>query len=153
LLLPSPRQTNWRIYVCDPQTGHQGVYFVTNAITSTLYGLAARLLAEGMPMHVLQRGTITAPEAGSIAFTLDPGRGSAPQAQAALQVVDDTPESGPWDVCFASYRDFLAYCVPQDRALSSQPWYHRITRQEIRLNIALEACRPLDGEVTSSTAA
>jgi hypothetical protein len=46
----------------------------------------------------------------------------------------------------------LAYCVPQDRAFSSQPWYARLTRQEIMLDIPLEACKPLEGVVYSRTA-
>jgi hypothetical protein len=46
----------------------------------------------------------------------------------------------------------LAYCVPQDRAMSSQPWYGRTTRQEIDLGIPLSACEPLVGEITSRTA-
>jgi hypothetical protein len=151
-LLPSPLQTNWRIYVCDPRSGYQGVYFVTNAITNTLYGLAARLLAEGMPMHVLQQGTLTVDEPGIVSFLLDPGRGTAPDAKATLRLGKSFPVEGPWSACFESYNDFLAYCVPQDRALSSQPWYEQVTRQEISLNIALEACQPLEGAVYSTTA-
>jgi hypothetical protein len=36
-LLPSPVQTNWRIYVRDPRSGHAGVHFVTNAVSSTIH--------------------------------------------------------------------------------------------------------------------
>jgi hypothetical protein len=43
--------------------------------------------------------------------------------------------------------------VPQDRALSTQPWHGRVTRQEIRLEIPLAACRPLEGKVASRAAA
>src|SRR5262249_6500560 len=57
-LLPSPVQSNWRIHVRDPQTGVLGIYFVTTAITSTPHALAARLLSEGIPMHLLAAGTI-----------------------------------------------------------------------------------------------
>jgi hypothetical protein len=42
--------------------------------------------------------------------------------------------------------------VPQDRAYSSQPWYGRLTRQEIALGIPLDDCEPLAGEVVSPTA-
>jgi hypothetical protein len=42
--------------------------------------------------------------------------------------------------------------VPQDRALSAQPWYGRVTRQEIALGIPLEVCEPLTGTVTSKAA-
>jgi hypothetical protein len=46
----------------------------------------------------------------------------------------------------------LAYCVPQDRAFSSQPWYGRVTRQEIQLDIPLDACKSLEGHVSSRAA-
>ncbi len=150
-LLPSPVQSNWRIYVRDPQTGLDGIYFVTNAITSTPHALGARMLSEGMPMHVPRRGAVVAAKDGSFTVTLDRGTGTAPDLEARLRpTAAELPAA--WDDCFASYRDFLAYCVPQDRALSAQPWYGRITRQEIRLGIPLEECEPLQGEVRSRAA-
>src|SRR5206468_8939733 len=60
--------------------------------------------------------------------------------------------TGAWAECWPSFRDFLAYCVPQDRAMSSQPLRGRISRQEIDLGIPLDACRPLAGTVQSRAA-
>ena len=57
--------------------------------------------------------------------------------------------SGAWAECFPDYQSFLAYCVPQERAMSTQPWQHRISRQEIDLGIPLDACTPMAGTVTS----
>jgi len=151
-LLPSPVQTNWRVYVSDPRTGRKGVYFFSNAMNSTLHALAARLFSEGMPMHVLRRGSIDAEGDGVFHLHLDPGAGSAPDAEATLCVLGERPADGPWRACFESYEAMLAYCVPQDRALSFQPWYHRVTRQEITLGIPLEACEALEGEVRSRAA-
>jgi hypothetical protein len=151
-LLPSPVQTNWRIYVRDPRTGKQGVFFVSNACGSTLVALGARLFAEGMPMHVLHASGIDADKDGKVSLYLDGGKGSTPDAQATLQRLDERPAQGPWSLCFASYEEMLAYCVPQDRAFSSQPWYARVTRQEITLDIPLDACKPLEGKVYSHTA-
>jgi hypothetical protein len=151
-LLPSPIQTNWRIHVSDPQTKQQGIYFVTNAIDSTLHALPARLMAEGMPMHVLKKAELHANDDGKYLMFLDPGEGSAPEARATLRAGAVQPLPAPWDKCFKSYRDFLAYCVPQDRAMSSQPWHGWVTRQEINLGIPLDMCEPLEGEVISRTA-
>ena len=36
--------------------------------------------------------------------------------------------------------------------MSSQPWYRRITRQEIQLGIPLECCEPLEGTVKTRAA-
>ena len=150
-LMPSPVQTNWRIHVVDPRTGHRGIYFVTNAIASTMQALAARMTTAGMPMHVLARGVV-ARDGDALRVSLDPGRGSAPDAELALAFADAPVLTGAWAACFGDWRGFLAYCVPQDRALSSQPLQHRISRQEIDLGIPLDACTPLAGSVSSRAA-
>ena len=152
-LLPSPVHSNWRIYVVDPHTGLRGVYFVTNAIASTLHALAARLLSEGMPMHPLRRAVVQVGADRTCRVLLDPGEGSAPDLEAELRPSDAVLSGMPWTECFDSYLAFLSYCVPQDRAFSSQPWYGLITRQEIALRIPLESCEPLCGEVRSHVAA
>ncbi len=150
-LLPSPGQTNWRLYVRDPRTGVEGVYFLTTGMTSTPHALAARLLTEGLPMHVV-RGGVRMDSTGAVCLRLDPGAGSGPDAEATLRPNARRPETGPWNACFASYEAMLSHIVPQDRALSVQPWRRRVTRQEIHLGIPLEACEPLDGAVRSRVA-
>jgi hypothetical protein len=151
-LLPSPVQSNWRIHVRDPRTGTPGIFFISTASGSTLVALGARLFSEGMPMHVLYAGGVCADRDGYLSLYLDGGKGSAPDAQALLQHVNAWPVEGPWKLCFATYEEMLAYCVPQDRAFSSQPWYGRVTRQEIQLDIPLDACKPLEGHVSSRAA-
>jgi hypothetical protein len=151
-LLPSPIHSNWRIYVYDPHTGLRGVYFVTNAIASTVHALAARLLSEGMPMHVLRRAAVQVGDDRVCRVCLDPGSGSAPDLEAELRPGDTVLPGTPWSECFDSYASMLTYCVSQDRAFSSQPWYGRITRQEVELSIPLESCEPLAGAVRSHVA-
>src|SRR5207244_5921245 len=137
----SPVQTNWRIHVRDPRAGHAGIYFMTNAITRVVPALAARLLTEGMPMHVLRGGEVARGEDGTIRVRLDPGVGSAPDAEMDLRIAAAPPAmSGAWAECWPDFRAFLAYCVPQDRAMSTQPLRGRVSRQEIDLVIPLDAC-------------
>jgi hypothetical protein len=144
----SPVQSNWRIYVRNPRTGHEGIYFVTTAITTTLHAVGARLMTDGLPMHRLARGEVRRDDDGALHVALDPGAGSAPDATATLRPA--RPVLPPaFAACFHDYRAMLAYTVPQDRALSSQPWAARITRQEIALGIPLESCEPLAGDVSS----
>ncbi len=144
-LLPSPIHTNWRIYVVDPQAGQRGVYFVTNAIASTPHALAARLFSEGMPMHPLAHAAVRVAEDRSCRVLLEPGTGSAPDLESELHPSEPILPGAPWTDCFEDYRAFLSYCVPQNCALSSQPWYARITRQEITLAIPLDSCEPMAG--------
>lgn len=151
-LLPSPIQSNWRIHVTDPQTKQRGIYFISNCISMTPHAVAARWMSEGMPMHVCSKADVSRDADGTIHLLLDPGGGSAPDARATLRPTTNRELSSPWNECFTSYDDFLAYCVPQDRAISAQPWYDRVTRQEIDLGIALQSCEPLEGEVVSRAA-
>jgi hypothetical protein len=152
-LFPSPVHTNWRIHVLDPRTGRRGIHFVTNAVAGTVQALGARLMSEGMPMHVLARGEIERSGDGALRLLLDPGAGSAPDARIALRPAAAPPAlPPPWSACFEGWRGFLAYCVPQDRAMASQPWQGTVSRQEIDLGIPLDACEPLEGEVRSEAA-
>jgi hypothetical protein len=150
-LLPSPVQSNWRIYVRDPRSGLTGIYFVTNAIASTPHALAARLLSEGMPMHALAHGLVQVGSGDEVSVRIGPGGGSGPDLGAELRPSPSEMPS-PFAACWQSYRDFLAYAVPQDRAFSVQPWYQRLTRQEIQLSIPLEVSEPLAGQVHSQAA-
>ncbi len=151
--MPSPVQSNWRIYVRDSQTQRSGIYFVTTAINKTLPALLARLFSEGIPMHLLQTGIVSAKPDGSFEVCLDPGAGSAPDLAMTL-IPSAVPEfAAGWSACFASFHELLAYCVPQDRAMSTQSWYRRVTRQEIELGIPLEICEPLSATTLTSNAA
>lgn len=152
-IFPSPVQSNWRIHVQDPQGGRRGVYFVTNAVSHLVPALGARLLTEGMPMHLLAGGRIVKDADGVLSVVLDPGAGTAPDARLQLRPSAAVPElTGAWLDCFGTFRDFLAYCVPQDSALSTQPLRRRTVLQAIELGIPLDACVPLNGDVHSRAA-
>lgn len=148
-LLPSPIQSNWRIHVRDPQTGVQGIYFVTTSISNAVNAIAARMLSEGVSMHVPKRAELTGRPDGSIHLEIDPGVGTSPDVHADLCSTADVELHHPWSDCWSSFQEMLAYCVPQDRAMSSQAFYRRVTRQEIQLDIPLKECEPLAGKVTS----
>ena len=152
-LLPSPVQSNWRIYVRDPRTNFSGIYFVATAINKTLPALLARFLSEGIPMHLVKQAKVEPKADGSFEVCLDPGIGSAPDLVMRLQPSPSMALPAVWSDCFATYHDLLAYCVPQDRAMSSQLWYSHITRQEIELGIPLEVCEPLTAVTLVSAAA
>lgn len=151
--LPSPVQSNWRIHVIEPKSGRRAVTFITTAIDDTACALAARLLSDGVAMHVPRRATLTRQENGVIALELEPGTGTAPDARADLVPGSPADCAHAWQKCFSSYEDMLSYCVPQDHALSSLPWYRKFCRHEIDLGIRLDACEPLTGTVQSKTAA
>jgi len=149
-------QSNWRIYVRDLRTGREGIFFTTIAMTNVPFALGARMLAAGMPMHIVRRGDVIHTPSGDLRVMLDPGDGSAPDAEMTLQPSATTEVAStwacPWAECWPDYRSFLAYCVPQDRAMSSKPLQKRISRLEIALDIPIDACQPLSGRVQSRAA-
>lgn len=151
-LFPSPVQSNWRVHVRNPATGHEGIYFVTNAIDYTAPALGARLLTEGMPMHVLRDARVTTRDDGALAITLDPGAGTAPDCEGVFHPSEAPVWEGAWKLCWPDFQAFLAYCLPQDRAMSSQPLRRRVSRQEIHLGIDPARCVPLRGEMRSKAA-
>ncbi|MBL8608980.1 MAG: DUF2071 domain-containing protein [Myxococcales bacterium] len=152
-LSPPAVQTNWRVHVRDPRTGHRGIVFVTNAIDRLFPALGARLFTEGMPMHWLARARIDVEPSRAVTMEIDGGVGSGPHVSARLEVAAaGEPWPEPWSRAFADFDAFLAYCVPQDRAMSTQPWRRRTTRQEIHLGIDPASCVRLVGDVRSPEA-
>jgi hypothetical protein len=152
MLMPQAVQSNWRIYVRDPKSKKEGIYFVTNTITTLIHSLGARVMAEGMPMHLAARGEVAREADGTMRVTIDPGQGSAPDAQIVARPSSNRVLEGPWTECFDSYEAMLAYTVPQDRAMSAQPWKGWVTCQEIDLGIPIDICEPLEAEVKSRAA-
>jgi len=149
-LMPSPVQSNWRIHVRDAD-GTEGIYFVATVVTHPAVAFGGRILSDGVPMHLAQHGTVTRDGAGNVSVLLEPGAGSAPDMMASLSPCEKPELVGAWKECFGTFDQFLAYCVPQDRAMSVQPWYAQVTKQEINLGIPLTICEPLQGEVHSKT--
>jgi hypothetical protein len=150
-LFSSPVQSNWRIYVTDPRTGRRGISFVTTAVTTRLHALGGRLMSQA-PMHLLARGEVTRQEDGRMRVLLDPDGGSAPDAELDLRPAAAFTLPPEWNACFPDARAMLAYAVPQDRAMSTEPWRRCTTREEIDLGIPLDACEPLEGTVRSRAA-
>ncbi len=153
-VFPSPVQTNWRLYVRDQHSGREGITFFTNAVSTTLHALGARLMTDGAPMHRIGHSRLDRePTSGRVTLVIDPAGGTAPDLLLDLAPTDDRTLRGVWASCFADYDAMLAYTVPQDRALATQPWRRTTSRDEISLDIPLTSCEPLAGEVTSRAAA
>lgn len=149
-LMPSPIQSNWRVHVRDPETDAMGIYFIATIITNTFNALLARTLSDGVSMHVPKSGTFKATDGGRFHIDIVRGDSSSPDLKAAVEPCHrDTELPEPWKECFDTFPAFLAYCVPQDRAMYSQPWYERIVRQEIFLGIPLDVCQRMQAEIAS----
>lgn len=149
-LMPSPVQSNWRIHVRD-RNGVQGIFFVETVVSDPMVALGGRTLTDGVPMHLASVASVTVSDAGEVLVELNRGLGSAPDLKANLVTSERPQFTGVWQECFGDFDSFLSYCVPQNRAMSTQSWYLQSTRQEIDLGIPLESCQSLSGEVVSNS--
>ncbi len=147
--MPSPIQSNWRIYVTNPRTGAQGVCFTDSVIERIPHALAARLLTEGVPMHVPAKASLQRGDDDLFRMLLEPGGGTAPSLRAELRLTGSRELPDEWRACFENYEEMLAYLIPQNRAFAGQPWRGRIVRQEIDLPIPLSSVNPMAGAVES----
>lgn len=100
-------------------------------------------------MHIPEWAAINRNDDGSIHVSIKPGEGSSPDVSALFSPASPSTLTDPWSVVFRDWAEMLAYCVPQDCAMSVQPWYQRITISEIELSIPLNSCRALTGKVDS----
>ena len=148
-ILPSPVQSNWRVHVIDVK-GERGIYFVETVVNETMVALGGRFLSDGVPMHLAEAACVKKSDGGEYFVELKSGAGSAPELVAKLIPAQKPELTGIWRDCFNDADSFLAYCVPQDRAISVQGWYGQCTSQEINLGIPVESCQFLTGEVVST---
>lgn len=145
--------SNWRIHVIDPESKLAGIHFISNITDNVCVSLGARLMSEGMAMHVASAADVSIAD-NRYVVQFEAGTGSAPDLKAELELDEEaTSLTSPWSECFKDFADFLNYTVPQDRAIASQAHLDRVSFQEIRLGIPLEQCKRLKGTVESKAIA
>ena len=150
-LLPSPVQSNWRIHVRDPRTGAAG---------STSSPPPSRRPSTRSAPGCWPRGCrCTSParprsaaRGGAFHLRLDPGAGSAPDAEAVLTPVE-TPADGPLAGLLRHLARLPRLRGPPGSGLRRQTRSGAgSSASEIDLGIPLGACQPLTGEVRSRAA-
>ncbi len=152
-LLPSPVQSNWRIYVYDPDkpklVDSLGVAFLANTVSNPVSSLIARIFAEGMPMHVPESSDIHCDGKGAWKVNIDRGNSSSPNLHATFQEDERRRLPGEWGTAFWTAGEAIEYLIPQNRAFSYQPWSEKLTRQSIELGINLDEVKTLQGNIRS----
>ncbi len=116
-LLPSPLQSNWRLYL-KPVHGKRGaVYFFKTCMNSTLHVVGSRLMSDGLTSH--KSGVfdyVVDNQQGHL--TIESSGGSAPD----LDLHFGLSESGgslpaTWQQRFGSWEEAVEYLVSQNRAV------------------------------------
>ncbi len=144
--LPSPLQSNWRLYLETAPPGTPGaptVLFLKNAIGSLPHALATRLFSDALPTHL--PAAFTHRRQGDVWRTrIDPGAGSAPALDCAVELSAPRPAPvlGPaWAGAFGTWREAVRFLALQDAAVAPLA-DGRLAFAEIELPVDLDGALP-----------
>lgn len=117
-LMPSPSQSNWRLYIEPvPASGERdAIYFFKTALDSIPHVMGAHLVADGLPVHLAQRVEHTR-ASDTITSLVDPGGGSAPGLRSVVTEDDQGQLPPAWQGRFSDWESAVHYLVEQNRAL------------------------------------
>lgn len=144
-LLPSPLQSNWRLYLDHTPPGAPDVpcvYFLKNIMDSLPHALGTRLFSDILPTHLADGMTLDV-SATQARCSIAPGAGSAPAldiqaAFAASQALD-----ADWQPLFGNWRDAVAFLACQDAAIAPVPRNGKLVFGEIHLPVDLDQVQAL----------
>ncbi len=125
-LMPSPLQSNWRLYLAEPLADAPPlptVAFVYNVMDSLAHVAGTRLFSDALPSHLSASFDfrVTADEA---IVDIAPGDGSAPRLAArAVRAAraGDAVLSPPWSGMFNGWSDAVVRLASQDAAVVEVP--------------------------------
>lgn len=144
-LLPSPLQSNWRLYLDHTPPDAPDVpcvYFLKNIMDSLPHALGTRLFSDILPTHLADGMTLDV-SATQARCSIAPGAGSAPAldiqaAFAASQALD-----ADWQPLFGNWRDAVAFLACQDAAIAPVPRNGKLVFGEIHLPVDLDQVHAL----------
>jgi hypothetical protein len=144
-LLPSPLQSNWRLYLEHTPPGAPDVpcvYFLKNIMDSLPHALGTRLFSDILPTHLAESMTldVTATQAGC---SIASGTGSAPVLDVQADIVADRTLDARWQALFGSWRDAVAFLACQDAAIAQVPRNGKLVFGEIDLPVELDQVQAL----------
>ncbi len=145
--LPSPLQSNWRLYL----EGQDAIYFVKTVLSSAVHVIGSRWLADGLPAHLPLRFEHRR-EGRRIETHIVPGDSNAPDLQVAVVEQDQWTLPPQFAERFADREAAIAYLVRQNGAVSSQPALGAVIGSAIDIPIDEASVRPaaVDGAVHSA---
>lgn len=143
-LLPSPHQSNWRLYVEPEREGAPpgAIVFVKCIVSDLRYVAGSRLLSDGLPSH-LPLSITHAREGDRIVTSIDPGAGSAPDLRSEVRVGGTRTLPADFARHFPTWDDAVRYLVDQNRAVAVFPALGRLHESPISIPIAVSEVQPL----------
>jgi hypothetical protein len=143
-LFPSPRQSNWRLYVDGHPEGKSAervVLFIKNIFDSPVYGLGSRCFSDALPSHVAGRFEHRK-TADGYHTSIESGGGSAPAFALNLALQNQRALPDEFGCFFSSWEDAVAWLSLQDAAIAQIAGTTRIALAGIDLPIDLQTVQP-----------
>ena len=144
-LLPSPLQSNWRLYLDHTPAGAPAVpcvYFLKNIMDSLPHALGTRLFSDILPSHLADNMTleVTATQARC---TITPGVGSAPLLDVQADIMAEHGLDADWQAPFGNWHDAVAFLACQDAAIAHVPRNGKLVFGEIDLPVDVDQVQAL----------
>lgn len=144
-MLPSPMQSNWRLYLDRTPPGAPAVpcvYFLKNIMDSLPHALGTRLFSDILPTHLAAGMTheVTATQA---CCSIAPGAGSAPALDVQADLANSQTLDGDWQQLFGNWRDAVAFLACQDAAIAAVPRNGKLVFGEIDLPVDVDQVQAL----------
>lgn len=122
-LMPSPLQSNWRLYLAEPLADAPPiptVAFVYNVMDSLAHVAGTRLFGDALPSHWPASFDFRVNPDEAI-VDIAPGDGSAPRLAARAVRAGDAVLSPPWSGMFDGWSDAIVRLASQDAAVVEVP--------------------------------
>lgn len=144
-LLPSPLQSNWRLYLDHAPAAAPPVatvFFLKNVMDSLPHALGTRLFSDILPTHLADAMT-HAVNSHEARCGIVPGAGSAPAFDLQAHIGSARELDADWHALFGGWDDAVRYLACQDAAVAHVPRNGRLALGEISLPVDLPAVKPL----------
>ncbi|WP_034758429.1 DUF2071 domain-containing protein [Janthinobacterium lividum] len=144
-LLPSPLQSNWRLYLDHTPAGAPAVpcvYFLKNIMDSLPHALGTRLFSDILPTHLAAGMThdVTDTQARC---SIASGAGSAPLLDVQADITAERGLDAGWQQLFGNWRDAVAFLACQDAAIAHVPRNGKLVFGEIDLPVDVDQVQAL----------
>ncbi|WPB58865.1 hypothetical protein [Xylophilus sp. GOD-11R] len=147
--MPSPLQSNWRLYLAEAMPGGTPVAtvaFVHNVMDSLLHVAATRVFSDALPSHWPRtfEFSVGATEAK---VRIEPGTGSAPALGLRFERHAETELTAAWQQWFGNWREAVDQLATQHAAVLEVPTgpggIRRVAEATISLPVDVSAVEPM----------
>jgi len=150
-ILPSPTQSNWRLYTLpeNETASRDAIYFFKTMIDSGLHVLGSRLFSDGLPSHLpLTLGHDQ--QDGRYETRIESGGGSAPDLHAAVVACESRALPSDLAQHFESWEAAVQYLIEQNRGVGVVASQGKVYESPIAIPLDVNDIIPAEVEFIQS---